>query len=102
MPLRAVLAGRENHVENAAQQQTLQIFRAERSVYLDALAEDQAIVASANEMEMGEDDAATINAQSFHNQGSGNSSKISSSGTRATLRKVTRSIFEAAAGPPAR
>jgi hypothetical protein len=53
-------------------------------------------------MEMGEDDAATINAQSFHNQGSGNSSKISSSGTRATLRKVTRSIFEAAAGPPAR
>ncbi len=59
-------------MKTTAQCQTLRIFRTERSFFLDALASDQAVVASANETDLSEEDAASINAHSFHNRGERN------------------------------
>jgi hypothetical protein len=56
----------------AARHQTLRIPRTQRSLYLDALASAQAIVASSNDTDLTEDDAATINARSFRNKGERN------------------------------
>jgi hypothetical protein len=59
-------------MKTTARHQTLQIFRTKRSLQLDDLASDQAVVASANETELSEDDAATINERSFRNKGERN------------------------------
>lgn len=59
-------------MKSTAQYQTLRFFRTERSFFLDGLASDQAVVASANETELTEDDAAMINARSFRNNGERN------------------------------
>jgi hypothetical protein len=50
----------------------LEIFRSGRSLQLDALAMEQAILNSANETEMVEEDAALLNKASFRNRGERN------------------------------
>jgi hypothetical protein len=59
-------------MKSTAQYETFQILRTQRSLYLNGLASDQAIVADANETDLTEDGAATINARSFRNKGERN------------------------------
>jgi hypothetical protein len=50
----------------------LEIFKSGRSLLLDQLAREQAIIDAANETVLAEDDAATLNATSFRNRGDRN------------------------------
>ena len=50
----------------------LEIFKSGRSLVLDELAREQAIVDSANETDLTEEDAANLNAASFRNRGDRN------------------------------
>ena len=47
----------------------LKIFRTGRSLMIDDLAREQAILADANEIDMPEEEAANLNAASFENRG---------------------------------
>jgi hypothetical protein len=50
----------------------LEIFRSGRSLVLDQLAREQAIIDGANETDLADDDAAMLNAISFRNRGDRN------------------------------
>ena len=50
----------------------LEIFKSGRSLLLDQLAREQAIIDAANETVLAEDDAATLNSTSFRNRGDRN------------------------------
>ncbi len=56
----------------ATEQVDLAIFRNGRSLALDALAREQAILNHENETEMSDEDAARINGASFRNKGERN------------------------------
>jgi hypothetical protein len=50
----------------------LEIFKSGRSLVLDQLAREQAIIDAANETDLAEDDSATLNATSFRTRGDRN------------------------------
>ena len=55
-----------------AEQRALAIFRSGRSLALDTLATEQAILNSENETDMSDEDAARLNAGSFRDKGERN------------------------------
>ena len=65
-----------NVITMTTQAQTdLEIFSSRRSLLLEELARDQAIIDAANETDLAEEDAANLNAGSFRNPGDRNFSK---------------------------